>query len=121
MIFMTRVNLPIEDPAQAVPGPDTLVGRRTAGMADQKTLQNVEGSLSRIEGPIIGIKNMTAEGRICVDIVTQIAAVRAALNKVADMVVADHVQQWLNEASQEGGKGEQDLEELLKVFNQYFR
>ena len=84
-------------------------------MADQKTLQNVDGRLSRIEGQIRGIRNMTAEVRECVDIVTQIAAVRAALKKVADMAVADHVRQWLDEAFRPGGRGEQNVEELLKV------
>ena len=118
---MTRVNIPVEEPIQAVPTPETMVGGRTTGMADQKTLQNFEGRLSRIEGQIRGIRNMTAEGRACVDVVTQIAAVRAALKKVADMVVADHVQQWIDEASRQGGKGKQDVEESLKVFNQYYR
>jgi DNA-binding FrmR family transcriptional regulator len=91
-------------------------------MADQRTQQNIEGRLSRIEGQIKGIRNMTiAEGRLCVDVVTQVAAVRAALKKVADIIVADHVQQWVDEASRHGGKGDQDVEELLKVFNQYYR
>ena len=90
-------------------------------MADEKALQGVEGRLSRIEGQIRGIRNMTAEGRICVDIVTQIAAVRAALKKVADIVVEDHVKQWVAENSKDGTRSERDVEELLKVFNQYYR
>ena len=101
---------------------DSELAGRSRRMADEKTLQNLEARLTRIEGQIRGIRNMTAEGRLCVDIVTQIAAVRAALKKVADMVVADHVQQWLKQAvSEDGLRGEQDVEELLKVFNQYYR
>ncbi len=65
---------------------------------------------------------MSSEGRMCVDIVTQIAAVRAALKKVADVMVADHVQQWLNKAVLNPAvRGQDDVEELLKVFNQYYR
>ncbi len=65
---------------------------------------------------------MSSEGRLCVDIVTQIAAVRAALKKVADVMVANHVEQWLREAvSNHAIRGQQDVEELLKVFNQYYR
>jgi hypothetical protein len=54
---------------------------RNQRMADEKTAQNIEARLSRIEGQIRGIRNMTAEGRLSVDIVTQVAAVRAALKK----------------------------------------
>ena len=91
-------------------------------MADEKTMQNIEARLSRIEGQIRGIRNMTAEGRLVVDVVTQVAAVRAALKKVADMVVADHVQQWLKQAvRKDGAPSDQSVEELLKVFNQYYR
>lgn len=91
-------------------------------MADGKTLQSVEARLARIEGQIRGIRNMAAGGRECVDVVTQIAAVRAALKKVADMMVADHVEQWLTEAaSGDGHQPKRNVEELLKVFNQYYR
>jgi len=89
-------------------------------MVDGKTLQGVEARLARIEGQIRGIRGMASEGRECVDIVTQIAAVRAALKKVADMMVADHVEQWLAQATS-GGDHKRDVEELLRVFNQYYR
>jgi DNA-binding FrmR family transcriptional regulator len=91
-------------------------------MGEDKILQDIEGRLSRIEGQIRGIRNMNAEGRLCVDVVTQIAAVRAALKKVADILVADHVQTWLDDASKNSdGHERQDVSELLKVFNQYYR
>ena len=90
-------------------------------MADEKTLTNVKDSLSRIEGQIRGIRNMTAEGRLCVDIVTQIASVQGALNRVADMVVADHLHQWLKQAvGEKGAPSDVSVEELLKVFSQYY-
>ena len=56
-----------------------------------------------------------------VDVVTQVAAVRAALKKVADIFVADHVHQWVEANSVEGQRNERDVEELLRVFNQYYR
>lgn len=89
---------------------------------DGKTLQGVEARLARIEGQIRGIRIMTTEGRECVDVVTQIAAVRAALKKVADMLVANHVEQWLDQATRsQDGQPKRDVEDLLKVFNQYYR
>lgn len=91
-------------------------------MADERTLDDIDARLSRIEGQIRGIRNMISDGRLCVDVVTQIAAVRAALKKVADVTVADHVQRWLDEAAAKPGvHGSQDIAELLKVFNQYYR
>ncbi len=45
-----------------------------------------------------------------------------ALKKVADMMVADHVEQWLSEVSSNNGdEWKRDVDELLKVFNQYYR
>jgi DNA-binding FrmR family transcriptional regulator len=90
------------------------------GMADGKSIQDVEARLARIEGQVRGIRSMAAEGRECVDIVTQIAAVRAAHKKVADMMVAEHVERWLNEP-RVGEDRKRSVEELLKVFNQYYR
>jgi DNA-binding FrmR family transcriptional regulator len=91
-------------------------------MVDTKTLQSVEARLARIEGQVRGIRGMAAEGRECVDVVTQIAAVRAALKKVADMMVANHVEQWVGQVvSNQAGDHARDVEELLKVFNQYYR
>ena len=90
-------------------------------MADERTIQDVEARLSRIEGQVRGIRSMSSEGRQCVDIVTQIAAVRAALKKVADVMVANHVQKWLDgAASNPAMRGQQDVEELLKVSNHYY-
>ena len=59
----------------------------------EKAFKDVTARLSRIEGQVRGVGNMTVEGRLCLDVVTQIAAVRAALKKVADTMVAGHVQQ----------------------------
>lgn len=90
-------------------------------MVDGKIPQSVEARLARIEGQIRGIRGMAAEGRECVDVVTQIAAVRAALKKVADMMVADHVERWLTETAPNDGNHGRNVEELLRVFSQYYR
>jgi DNA-binding FrmR family transcriptional regulator len=46
--------------------------------------------LRRIEGQVRGIEGMVAEDRYCIDVLTQIAAVRAALDKVALGLLDDH-------------------------------
>lgn len=51
--------------------------------------------LSRIEGHIGSIKRMVEEGRDCSDVLIQIAAVRSALDKVARVVLEDHLESCL--------------------------
>ncbi len=48
--------------------------------------------LNRIEGQVKGIKKMIEEKRYCVDILTQLKAVSAALKKVEHAVLKDHIQ-----------------------------
>jgi DNA-binding FrmR family transcriptional regulator len=48
--------------------------------------------LRRIEGQIRGIENMVDEDRYCIDVLTQISAARAALDKVALGLLDDHTQ-----------------------------
>lgn len=47
--------------------------------------------LNRIEGQVRGISRMVADGRYCIDILTQLQAVRAALSKVEHVILKDHL------------------------------
>src|ERR1700676_5320467 len=47
------------------------------------TKEQLQTRLRRIEGQVRGIENMVAEDRYCIDVLTQISAVQAALDKVA--------------------------------------
>ena len=73
--------------------------------------------LSRIEGQVRGIARMVDEDRYCIDIVTQISAVRAALRKVEEEVLRDHVAHCVEGAIASGNKGEQrrKISELMDV------
>jgi DNA-binding FrmR family transcriptional regulator len=59
--------------------------------------------------------------RYCVDILTQLRAVRAALKRVEEGVLRDHVQQCVGEAIRSGARGEQQrkVDELLDVLGRY--
>jgi DNA-binding FrmR family transcriptional regulator len=50
----------------------------------------LQARLKRIEGQIRGIEGMVAEDRYCIDVLTQISAARAALDKVALGLIDDH-------------------------------
>ena len=54
--------------------------------------------LHRIEGQVRGIERMVAEDRYCIDILTQIAAVRTALESLGFEVLEDHVNHCVHDA-----------------------
>jgi DNA-binding FrmR family transcriptional regulator len=92
-------------------------------MASRTAVGGIDARLTKIEGQIRGIRSMADDGRDCIDVVAQIAAVRGALKKVADLLVADHVEQWVSQVARradDDGRSP-DVEELLKVFSQYYR
>lgn len=73
--------------------------------------------LSRIEGQVRGIARMLEEDRYCIDVVTQISAVRAALKRVEEEILKDHVGHCVESAIQSGDKDEQrqKVAELVEV------
>jgi DNA-binding FrmR family transcriptional regulator len=75
--------------------------------------------LNRIEGQVRGISRMVEDGRYCIDILTQVQAVRAALAKVETEMLRDHLGHCVEGAIVSGDKEEQrkkaaELIELLE-------
>ena len=73
--------------------------------------------LKRIEGQVRGLAGMVEEDRYCIDIVTQISAVRAALRRVEEEVLRDHVAHCVEHAISSGNKADQreKIAELMDV------
>ncbi len=73
--------------------------------------------LSRIEGQVRGLSRMVEDNRYCIDIVTQISAVRAALRRVEQEVLRDHVGHCVKDAMQSDDVADQDrkIQELIDV------
>ena len=73
--------------------------------------------LGRIEGQVRGLSRMVEEDRYCIDIVTQISAVRAALRRVEEEILRDHVGHCVEHAIAAGSKSEQrqKVAELMDV------
>lgn len=63
-----------------------------------ETKPKVLNRLSRIEGQVRGIGRMVEDDRYCVDLLTQLQAVRAALNKVESEVLKDHLDHCVMQA-----------------------
>ena len=79
--------------------------------------------LNRIEGQVRGLSRMVEEDRYCIDVVTQIAAVRAALKRVGEELLREHVAHCVEHAIASGNKAEQrkkvaELIETLGRVNQ---
>ena len=75
--------------------------------------------LKRIEGQIRGLAGMVEDDRYCIDVVTQISAARAALRRVEEEVLRDHVAHCVEHAVMSGDKDEQRLKiaELIDVLS----
>ncbi|MBA4801071.1 MAG: metal-sensitive transcriptional regulator [Euryhalocaulis sp.] len=73
--------------------------------------------LARIEGQVRGVAKMIEEGRYCIDIVTQIQAIRAGLSRVEDVVLQDHVAHCVQEAIESGDLAQRQakIDELMRV------
>jgi CsoR family transcriptional regulator, copper-sensing transcriptional repressor len=83
----------------------------------------VRRRLQRIEGQVRGLARMVDDDRYCIDIVTQIAAVRAALRGVEDAILRDHVAHCVEHAIAGGNKAEQrrKVAELMDVLGRSVR
>jgi DNA-binding FrmR family transcriptional regulator len=79
----------------------------------------VRKRLQRIEGQVRGLERMVDEDRYCIDIVTQIAAVRAALRSVEREILRDHVAHCVEHAITSGNEAEQrrKIGELVEVLS----
>ena len=76
--------------------------------------------LKRISGQVSGLQRMVGEEKYCIDILIQIAAVRAALDKVGLIILKGHLQTHVTEAI-EKGKGQELIDELDHTLSQYLR
>jgi DNA-binding FrmR family transcriptional regulator len=79
--------------------------------------------LNRIEGQVRGVARMLEEDRYCIDIITQITAVRAALRRVEEEVLREHIAHCVEHAIISGDKAEQrrKVGELMEVLNRSAR
>jgi DNA-binding FrmR family transcriptional regulator len=77
--------------------------------------------LRRIEGQVRGLLRMVEDERYCVEILTQLRAVRAALRRVEDSVLREHVEHCVAQAIRSGKTAEQrgKIDELVAVLGRF--
>ncbi|MFG1347947.1 metal-sensitive transcriptional regulator [Xanthobacter autotrophicus DSM 431] len=81
------------------------------------TKEQVLRRLSRIEGQVRGLSRMVEEDRYCIDVITQLSAARAALKRVEEEVLRDHVAHCVEHAIRSGDAEDQrrKVAELMDV------
>jgi DNA-binding FrmR family transcriptional regulator len=90
---------------------------------DSEVRQGVRRRLARIEGQIRGIHRMVDDGRYCVDILTQLAAVQQGLRQVSRELLRDHMGHCVQEAFESGDPDEKHRvsEEIAELMFKYSR
>ncbi|BAK83575.1 metal-sensitive transcriptional regulator [Komagataeibacter medellinensis] len=99
--------------AQCVPQPDP----KKVEQPHKKALIN---RVRRIEGQMGGVLNMIEDDRYCVDILTQVSAIKAALDGVAIQILSTHAKGCVRKAVMEDG-GDETMDELLGIVRKLIR
>lgn len=84
----------------------------------EASLRQIVNRLSRIEGHIRGIKTMVEESRACPDVLVQVAAVRGALDRVARLILDEHLSECVARAAREG-QIETEIAELRAALDRF--
>jgi DNA-binding FrmR family transcriptional regulator len=79
--------------------------------------------LKRVEGQVRGVARMVADDRYCIDIMTQLSAVRAALTRVESELLKGHLDHCIESAIVSGNQAEQRLKasELIELLERSAR
>ncbi len=84
----------------------------------EESLRRIINRLSRIEGHVRGIKTMVQQNTPCPDVLLQIAAVRGGLDKVARIVLDEHLTECIGRAAHEGNI-ESEIQQLKAALDRF--
>lgn len=86
---------------------------------EHKNKKAVVNRLSRAIGHLESVKRMVEEGRDCSEVLTQIAAVRSAVNNIGKIILQDHINECVVEAVQ--SEDEKVLENLNSAIDKFIK
>ena len=95
-----------------------LTGGKTKVRTD-KEYRDLMNRLKRIEGQVRGIQNMLEKNAYCTDILTQVAAVNAALNSFNKVLLADHIRTCVADNIREGN--DEVIDELVMTLQKLMK
>lgn len=93
--------------------------QRRAGSYQQEK-DSLVARLNRLEGQVRGIRRMIEEERYCVDVLQQLAAVRAATDAVAQLLMESHIRGCVAEGIR-SGDGDAHITEVMRALRRYMQ
>jgi DNA-binding FrmR family transcriptional regulator len=86
---------------------------------DERVKRSQLARLGRIEGQVRGVRRMVEDDRYCIDVINQVRAVRAALDKVEQEILHDHLQHCVAHAFHGGSERDRQIkiDELMEVLD----
>lgn len=85
----------------------------------EKEYKDLVNRLSRIEGQVRGVKAMLERDAYCTDIITQVAAINAALNSFNKVLLANHIKTCVTKDIKDGK--EETVDELLATLQKLMK
>ncbi len=83
--------------------------------------EKLRARLRRIEGQVRGVQRMIEEEKYCVDVLTQIASYISASEKVASLVLKDHMEHCVREAIEDGTRADEKIRELTEAVDRFIK
>lgn len=96
-------------------------GERQHGYIKAKDKEKLQNRLKRIEGQVRGLQRMVNEEAYCIDILTQISSMIAATEKVATLLLKDHVDHCVRHAIKNDQEADEKVEELTAAVERFLR
>jgi DNA-binding FrmR family transcriptional regulator len=88
-------------------------------ISKEKDNEALLNRLKRIEGQVKGIQKMVENGKYCSDILIQITAAKAALEKVGGIILEEHLKTCIKGAVEENK--DEEVDELIKIMLKYMK
>lgn len=77
--------------------------------------QDMKNRLRRLEGQVRGVIRMMEEGNECKDVVTQLSAVRSAVDRAIGFIVAKNLESCIHDAHEEGRTADEAIQEAVNL------
>ncbi|HZG70768.1 MAG TPA: metal-sensitive transcriptional regulator [Chondromyces sp.] len=77
--------------------------------------RDIKNRLSRLEGQVRGVIKMIDEEKHCKDVVTQLSAIRSAVDRSIGLIVAKNLESCIREAGQNGQNAEEAIQEAVNL------
>ena len=94
---------------------------RTGDIVENADIEKLINRLRRVEGQVRGLQRMISEDKRCEDVLTQLAATRAALDRVGVFLISHRMKECIRQSSEDIGIDEMAVEEAFEVFMKYIQ